>query len=79
MAGQVISFVIGAIIVYLAVKVLIKTFRDTKSGKCAGCSGHCASCEFREKSLRGDNERDYDEEPHDEGATDKQNDGEGST
>lgn len=51
MAGQIISIVIGLAIVYLAARALVKSFKDAKAGKCAGCHENCSSCspEIRDK------------------------------
>ena len=44
MTGQIISIIIGAIIVYLAARVLWRSIAEMKAGKCAGCSGECSAC-----------------------------------
>ncbi|MDI6706781.1 MAG: FeoB-associated Cys-rich membrane protein [Bacillota bacterium] len=51
MAGQIISIVIGLAIVYFAARALLKSFKDAKDGKCAGCHENCSSCsaETRDK------------------------------
>jgi len=44
MAGQIISIVIGLAIVYFAARALLKSFKDAKEGKCAGCDANCSLC-----------------------------------
>jgi hypothetical protein len=47
MTGQIISFVIGAAIVYFAIRALLKSLKNAKEGKCSSCSGDCSSCTFK--------------------------------
>jgi hypothetical protein len=54
MTGQIISFVIGAAIVYFTIRALLKTFKNAKEGKCVGCSGDCSSCTIN-NTLKGRN------------------------
>jgi hypothetical protein len=44
MTGQIMSIIIGAIIVYLAARALWKSISEVKAGECAGCSGDCSAC-----------------------------------
>lgn len=44
MLGKIISIAVGLVIVYFTVRVLLKSFKDAKEGKCTGCSGDCSSC-----------------------------------
>jgi len=54
MTGQIISLLIGAVIVYFAVRALLKSFKDAANGKCTGCSGNCSTCTF-DTTLKGRN------------------------
>jgi archaellum component FlaF (FlaF/FlaG flagellin family) len=44
MTGQVISLLIGAVIVYFTIRALFKTFKNAKEGRCSSCSEDCSSC-----------------------------------
>ncbi len=52
MVGQIISIIIGAVIAYFVIRIFIKTFKDAKEGKCAGCSKDCNLCDDFEVSNR---------------------------
>jgi hypothetical protein len=54
MIGHIISFVIGAAIVYFAARALFKTFKNAKEGRCSACSEDCRSCTFNNTLMGRD-------------------------